>query len=186
MKKISTDSLLRIYSKVSIVMAMGFMVALFTYFSKLPATMFGPIDKGLFSTIFTVSFDSTTGEFPTLVVSNSALIFVIICLAINIAFVIITWNKKTTETLIQSSMLYNTVINIVLIFALLIFYMNIPANINGDIIIGFFQYKFYVLNDSVVGGFNFAYILTTVYLVYNIVIALISSRSYDIVEEEIK
>ncbi|MBU1019799.1 MAG: hypothetical protein KJ847_01180, partial [Firmicutes bacterium] len=134
--------------------------------------------KGLLSTTFTTALNTTV------VVTNTALIFAFICFILNTVFTIIIIRKTTTENAIQESVLYNIILNIGLIVTLVIFYMNIPANVNGEIFIGFFQYKFSVLSDVVVGGFNFAYIITTIYIFLNVFVAFISSRSYELVEEE--
>lgn len=176
MKMMNPDSLLRIYNKISIVVGLVLMLVLVIYFGNIPVGMYGPIEKGLFSTVFTVQLNTE------IVVRNSALIFAIIGLLFNIGVLIVVFSKKTTEKAIQESVLYNVVLSIGLILTLIIFYLNIPANVNGEIFIGFFQYKFTVLNDVVVGGFNFAYIVTTIYIFLNIAVAFISSRSYELVE----
>ncbi|MBN2604930.1 MAG: hypothetical protein JXR62_03815 [Bacilli bacterium] len=176
MKMMNPDSLLRTYNKISIVVGLILMIVLVTYFGKIPVGMYGPIEKGLFSTVFTVALNTE------IVVFNVALLFAIIAFLFHVGVLIIVFNKKTTEKAIQESVLYNVILSIGLILTLIIFYLNIPANVNGEIFIGFFQYKFNVLSDVIVGGFNFAYIVTTIYVFLNIAIAFISSRSYELVE----
>lgn len=177
MKNVSQNTLLRIYNKVSIFISLGFLLSLYLYFSKLPETMFGTVQKGLFSTTFTVALQTDV------VIFNSALLFALVILAANIAMVIFAYKAETKEKAIQESTIYNLILNIVIVVALVIFYLNIPKEINGAIFVGFFQYKFNVLSDELVGGFNFSYILATGYMLYNIVLAILSTKTTKKVED---
>lgn len=163
MKKFDKELVFYIYSKLSILIGLAIFLVLFMYFRMFPEGMYGVVDKGIFKLDFAVSFgvNETIFNFP--------LILFIVFFLFNLGLLIYSQvgNKLAVGTL-TGSIFYNTILSFLLIVAHLVFYYVIPDTINGAIVIGLIDYEFEVLSDVSKTGYNFAYLLATVYTFYNV------------------
>ena len=172
MKKIDKEALLSIYNKLNVFVGLGIFLVLVIYFNNFPETMYGAIDKGIFSLDLSVAYGTQVEVF------NFPLVWFILFFLLNLGFLIFTQTGEKVESgAISESIFYNTILSFLLIVAQLVFYYIIPETVNGDIVIGLFQYDFDVLSDVVVSGYNFAYILATVYTFYNMFVLFLALRN---------
>ena len=172
MKKHDKELLLSIYNKLNVLIGLGIFLILVVYFSSFPEIMYGAVDKGIFSLDLTVSYDLHT------IIFNYPLVWFILFFLLNIGFLIVIQKGEKVESgIVFESIFYNIILSFLLIVAQLVFYYMIPESINGNIQIGLFQYGFDVLSDVVANGINFAYILATIYVFYNMFVVFLSMRN---------
>ena len=175
MEKLNKEMILNIYNKISIILGLAIFLVLFMYFNKMPESMFGTVDKGIFSLDFAVDLSTTT------VVFNTPLIWFIFIFLINLGLLLYTQlGEKVTTGRITESVFYNTILSFLLIIAQLVFFYIIPESINGTISIELFQYEFVELADKSITGINFAYILASIYVFYNMVILYLEMKNNQI------
>jgi len=178
MEKIDRDLIVNIYSKLSVVIGLGIFVILFAYFDNFPDSMYGPVEKGLFSLDFSVAFGENT------IVANLPFVFFIVFFIYNLGMLIYTQTgDKMEANNITASMFYNTILSVLLIVTQLVFVYMIPDSINGNIVIGLLQYEFVELSDLSTIGINFGYILAIIYTFYNVFVLYLETR---VMEEEIE
>lgn len=171
MEKIDKEIIVKIYSKLSIVIGLGIFLVLIMYFNNLPELMYGPVEKGLFNIDFSIGY----GE--NIIVANLPLVFFTVFFLYNLGMLIYTQTgDKMEANIITESMFYNTILSFLLIVAQLVFVYMVPESINGAIYIGLFQYEFVELNDLSTVGINFGYILALIYTFYNIFVLFLESR----------
>ena len=165
---------LNLYNKISLIIGLGIYLVLFLHFNKMPESMFGSVDKGIFYLDFAV-------EGQQVVVFNSPLVWFIGFFLLNLGALLFTQygNKKETGLVVES-MFYNTVISFLLIASQLAFFYMVPDSVNGIIDIGLFKYEFVELVDKSATGINFGYIFASVYVLYNIVVVFLETRNNQI------
>jgi len=175
MNRINKDAVLKIYNKLSIVLGLGTLIILLVYFNGFPDIMNGTVDKN----IFNLNFITGTGNEVGII--NSPIIWFILFFIINLGVLIYTQTgEKVTESRIVESIFYNTILSFFLIVAQVVFYYFIPETINGAVNIGLFKYEFVELTDKSSVGINFAYIIASVYTIYNIVVVFLETRTSEI------
>lgn len=171
MEKLDKELIVKIYSKLSVVVGIGIFAILLLYFSNIPDFMYGPVEKGLFS----IKFDLESGVSKTVV--NLPLIFFTVFFIYNLGMLIYTQiGEKMEASIITASMFYNTILCFLLIVSQFVFVYMVPDSINGLIDIGLFQYEFVELSDLSAKGINFGYIIAIIYTFYNIVILFIETN----------
>lgn len=175
MNKIDKGAVLNIYNKLSIVLGLGTFLILLVYFNGFPETMNGTIDKGIFN------LDLVIGSGVEVSIFNSPIVWFVLFFVMNLGVLIFTQTgEKAAESKVVESIFYNTILSFFLIVAQIVFYYLIPGTVNGAINIGLFKYEFVELIDKSVVGINFAYILASIYTIYNIVVVVLETRNTEL------
>jgi len=156
------DYILSTYYKASVLLAMGAFLSLFLYLEKFPESMFGDIIKSLFSLDFNIGYQVSD------IVINSALIVFICIFLVNIGVLIYSLTGEKVKGLLAEAVFYNTIITLLIVISHIAYNIQIPINVNGEIIHSIFHSTFFVLSDVKVIAFNLSYLLITIYLFYNV------------------
>lgn len=177
------EQFLRLYSKISIFI--GFLLLIFVYFfiSSFPLSSSYPY--GFHSLIETNVFTITFLNFTTdLSIVNTPLIVFITLLILNIYMFIRVGNTNEVEKKeLQSVVFNNIIITLMLIIGQVAFVLMIPDSINGLVLNKVLFLTFHTgISDPVQIVFT-SYLLTVLYIGYNIFVVL-KTKEEKIVEEE--
>ena len=137
-------------------------MSLFLYLEKFPDFINGDVTKKLFNLKITIGYEDYVEVF------NSALIVFLVIFGINLGVLIYSILGEKIEGLFAEAVFYNTIIAFLIVIAHIAFYLQVPANGNGEITMGILNTSFYILTNEVVKVFNFSYLLITIYLFYNV------------------
>ncbi len=158
----SKDFIMSIYYKLCIFLGIGAFLSLFLYLEKFPDFINGDVTKKLFNLKITIGYEDYVEVF------NSALIVFLVIFGINLGVLIYSILGEKIEGLFAEAVFYNTIIAFLIVIAHIAFYLQVPANGNGEITMGILNTSFYILTNEVVKVFNFSYLLITIYLFYNV------------------
>lgn len=162
----SKEQMIRSYVKLSVFIGIYFVLTVFLYRLNFGVELFGTVVKEAF-TVTVVNYFGDTIVFNMPLVSFS--LFFVFNLAV---FVLLGRSLDSQDQALKEVSFMNTIFSIVLIVGQIMFVMMIPDLINGAIIERYLFTDFYTANDVFVRVINVNYIVSLLYIVYNMYILL--------------
>ena len=158
---------LRIYVNFSIIIGLLLLISTMIYTSQFILSFYGLVSK----TLFQVTIDG----FIDITIFNTPLIIFAMLLVVNIIVMVRLGSVEEVEhKVLREVVAYNTLLTIMLVIGQVVFFLLIPERITGEIVNLFYAIKVPVKMDQFVYVINVNYILTITYVVYNIVVSMMS------------
>ena len=151
---------------ISMVMGVIAFVYTYVYLGSFPASFYGTIDADLYA----ITFDNIVGG---IIVKNVLLIVYLLMLIIHICFIVISKRFKSDEYhRLYDALWVNLLVVALLVATQIIFIYTMPDVVNGEIALGWIQLYVPKLTDDVKSVFHIGLLLTFMYVVYNMFIAV--------------
>lgn len=165
----SKDKFIKQYMIISMLFIIGFIIIVNMFLNGFPVDpvnyQYG-FNGTIESNLWEVSFIS---HFETISVQNYPLIVSGVLLLINGLVTFYAFRNGGTEAkIISETMMYNTVITLIMTISSLLMMLLIPEVINGVIENSFFMTKIPIMQDEIATIYNPQYFLSVVYIILNI------------------
>ncbi|MCF7926155.1 MAG: hypothetical protein K9L74_01075 [Candidatus Izimaplasma sp.] len=170
---------IKVYNKISILVGITLFAVMIYFINTFPTQYYGNVTKSFFK----ISFDNLP---ETAAVFNLPLILLIIFFLMNVLVLLsVLLRDEEQKTVLLEVPIYNTLFTFLMLIAHIFYTAVIPNVINGTIKHTFFTSTFPKLSDVLVTGINFVYVLTVVYIIYNLYIFFKYLEKKEIIDDHL-